>query len=74
MKKLGIFLCCQSMLTLSLVIGLACVAQCADKVSGSFYTSLYGYISIPQWFGVAIPFIVGIILCIYEKMQSYIPR
>lgn len=70
MKKLGIFLCCQSLLILSLVIGIASVAQLTDKVSGDYYISLYDYINIIQWGSIIITFSVGVILCLYDKFRS----
>lgn len=60
MKEYGIFLCCQSLLFGAVVIGLATVAQCADKTSGSFFSSVYSYIDTLQWFLILIPFIIGV--------------
>lgn len=70
MKKLGIFLCCQSLLILSLVIGITSVTQLTDKLSGDFYISLYDYINSIQWCCIIITFLVGIILCLYDKFRS----
>lgn len=66
MMKFGIFLCCQSLLFLSVLIGLATIAQCADKANGSFFASIYSYIDTVQWFLVLVPLLVGVIFCICE--------
>lgn len=59
MRKSGIFLCCGSLLTLSVVIALSKVAQYIDMLKGDFYLSAFWYISILQWVIIAVPFLVG---------------
>lgn len=68
--KYGLFLCCQSLFFLSVLIGLATVAQCADKVNGSFFVSIYNYISAEQWFLVLVPFFVGLMFCIGDFVSK----
>ncbi|WP_313530524.1 hypothetical protein [Anaerotignum sp.] len=70
MKKVGVFLCCQSLLTSSIVIGLATIAQCTDKIKGDYYTSAYFYISMVQWSGILIPFLVGVSCYLYGMFHG----
>lgn len=66
----GIFLFSQSLFILALLIGIATVAQCCDKTGGSYFTSVYDYISTWQWLLVAIPACIGILICIYEMVHT----
>ncbi len=72
MKKymVGIFLLSQSLFCFAVLIGIATVAQCCDKISGSYFTSVYDYMSIGQWLLVSIPGGIGILICIYEMLHT----
>lgn len=62
MRKLGIFLCCQSLLSVSVIIAISKLTQCVDEMQGNFYDSAYRYIDMIQWVVVIIPFLVGVVL------------
>ncbi len=66
MKKLGILLFSQSLFILAILIGLANIAQICDKANGSFFSSVYSYISMWQWMLVIIPALLGICLVIWD--------
>lgn len=70
MRKSGILLCCGSMLTLSIVIGLSKVTQYIDMLKGDFYFSVFRYISILQWVIIAAPFLVGCGMILSEKNKK----
>lgn len=67
---MGIFLFSQSLFFLAVLIGIATVAQCCDKTSGNYFTSVYDYINIWQWLLVAIPACIGILICVYEMVHA----
>lgn len=71
MKKLGILLFTQSLLVLAVLIGLATIAQACDKASGSFFFSVYAYISMWQWILVIIPALFGILLFIWDVINTW---
>ena len=67
MKKCGLWLCCQSLLTLSIVIGLAKIIQYVDKLQGDFYVSELKYINILQWISIIIVLSIGVGLQIFKR-------
>lgn len=64
MKNIGIFLCFMSIGILSIIIGIASIAQQIDMLKGDFYNSLFIYIDWVQWLCVILIFCIGLILYI----------
>ncbi len=67
MKELGIFLCCQTLLSVSIIITVSKLVRCIDGLQGDFYQTAYSYIDPVQWAAVIIPFLVGFVLVRSKK-------